>query len=177
MEVGESMSARRMSQIAILAALCIALRLVFAPFPNVKPVTAFFLVSLLYLDFWDSFLIMMLTMLGSSLIFGFSLVVAWQIFGFGVILLLWRFLVLPLTASLPHKILIQSVLAGLVTFTYGFWISIPIAFQFGLNLYLYWLNGLVFDLLHAISTVLFYPVIYLLLRRFYKDEKSSFRPH
>ena len=37
MEVGESMSARRMSQIAILAALCIALRLVFAPFPNVKP--------------------------------------------------------------------------------------------------------------------------------------------
>ena len=84
------MSARRMSQIAILAALCIALRLVFAPFPNVKPVTAFFLVSLLYLDFWDSFLIMMLTMLGSSLIFGFSLVVAWQIFGFGVILLLWR---------------------------------------------------------------------------------------
>ena len=171
------MSARRMSQIVILAALCIALRLAFAPFPNVKPVTAFFLVSLLYLDFWDSFLIMMLTMLGSSLIFGFSLVVVWQILSFGILLWLWRFLVLPLSASFSHQILLQSLLAGLVTFSYGFWISIPIAFQFGFNLYLYWLNGLFFDLLHAISTVLFYPVIYLLLRRFYKDEKSSFRPH
>ena len=169
------MSARRMSQIAILAALCIALRLVFAPFPNVKPVTAFFLVSLLYLDFWDSFLIMMLTMLGSSLIFGFSLVVAWQILSFGILLWLWRFLVLPLSARFSHQILLQSLLAGLLTLSYGFWISIPVAFQFGFNLYLYWLNGLFFDLLHAISTVLFYPVIYLLLRRFYHDEKSSFR--
>ena len=177
MEVGESMSARRMSQIVILAALCIALRLVFAPFPNVKPVTAFFLVSLLYLDFWDSFLIMMLTMLGSSLIFGFSLVVAWQILSFGILLWLWRFLVLPLSARFSHQILLQSLLAGLLTLSYGFWISIPIAFQFGLNLYLYWLNGLFFDLLHALSTVLFYPVIFLLLRRFYKDEKNSFRPH
>ena len=176
MEVGESMSARRMSQIAILAALCIALRLVFAPFPNVKPVTAFFLVSLLYLDFWYSFLIMMLTMLGSSLIFGFSLVVAWQILSFGILLWLWRFLVLPLTAKFSRQIWLQSLLAGLLTLSYGFWISIPIAFQFGLNLYLYWLNGLFFDLLHALSTVLFYPVIFLLLRRFYKDEKSSFRP-
>ena len=166
-----------MSQIVILAALCIALRLVFAPFPNVKPVTAFFLVSLLYLDFWDSFLIMMLTMLGSSLIFGFSLVVAWQILSFGILLWLWRFLVLPLSARFSHQILLQSLLAGLLTLSYGFWISIPVAFQFGFNLYLYWLNGLFFDLLHAISTVLFYPVIYLLLRRFYKDEKNSFRPH
>ena len=98
------MSARRMSQIVILAALCIALRLAFAPFPNVKPVTAFFLVSLLYLDFWDSFLIMMLTMLGSSLIFGFSLVVAWQILSFGILLWLWRFLVLPLTAKFSRQI-------------------------------------------------------------------------
>jgi hypothetical protein len=176
MEVGESMSARRMSQIVILAALCIALRLAFAPFPNVKPVTAFFLVSLLYLDFWDSFLIMMLTMLGSSLIFGFSLVVAWQILSFGILLWLWRFLVLPLTAKFSRQIWLQSLLAGLLTLSYGFWISIPIAFQFGLNLYLYWLNGLFFDLPHALSTVLFYPVIFLLLRRFYKDEKSSFRP-
>lgn len=171
------MSARRMSQIVILAALCIALRLAFAPFPNVKPVTAFFLVSLLYLDFWDSFLIMMLTMLGSSLIFGFSLVVVWQILSFGILLWLWRFLVLPLSARFSHQILLQSLLAGLLTLSYGFWISIPVAFQFGFNLYLYWLNGLFFDLLHAISTVLFYPVIYLLLRRFYKDEKNSFRPH
>lgn len=170
------MSAKKMSQIAILAALCIVLRVAFAYFPNVKPVTAFFLVSLLYLDFWDSFLVMALTMLGSSLIFGFSLVVAWQILSFGVILLLWRYLVLPLTKRLKQRVMLQSVLAGLVAFSYGFWISIPIAYQFGANLYFYWLNGLFFDLLHAISTVLFYPVIYLLLRRFYHDEKSIFKP-
>ncbi len=169
------MSVKRMSRIAILAALCIALRLVFASFPNVKPVTAFFFVSLLYLDFWDAFLVMALTMLGSSLLFGFSLVVVWQIISFGILMLVWRYLVWPLTKEFSCGIWIQSILAGLVTLTYGFWISIPIAFQFGANLYLYWINGLFFDVLHALSTSLFYPIIYLLLRRFVYHEKNSFR--
>lgn len=169
------MTAKKVSQVAVLAALCIVLRLVFAPFPNIKPVTAFFLVSLLYLDFWDAFLVMAMTMLGSSLLFGFSLVVAWQITSFGILMLAWRYLVIPLTKDLSHRIGIHSILAGLITMTYGFWISIPVAVQFGINLYLYWLNGLFFDLLHALSTSFFYPVIYLLLRRFYHHEKNNFR--
>lgn len=166
------MTAKRMSRIAILAALCIALRLGFAYFPNIKPVTAFFLVSLIYLDLKDSILVMALTMLGSSLIFGFSLVVVWQIFSFAMIMLIWYYFLLPLTRRLKKAIVFQSIVAGLITFTYGFWISIPIAYQFGANLYIYWLNGLFFDLLHAISTALFYPIIDQLFRRFYYDEKT-----
>lgn len=166
------MSAKRMSQITILAALCIALRMAFAYFPNVKPVTTFFLVCLIYLDLWDSLMVMALTMLGSSLIFGFSLVVAWQILSFGLLMLFWRFLVLPLTRGLNNVVTIQSILAGLVALSYGFWISIPIAYQFGANLYVYWLNGLFFDFLHALSTALFYPIIYQLFRRFYQNEKT-----
>lgn len=169
------MSAKKMSQIALLAALCIVFRAAFAPFPNVKPVTAFFLVSLLHLDLLDCLLIMSLTMLGSSLIFGFSLVVLWQILSFLLLMLIWRFAVLPLTQFFKRRVWIQSVLAGLLAFSYGFWISIPISFQFGTNLYIYWLNGLFFDLLHGVSTVLFYPIIYQLFRRFYHDEKTIFR--
>lgn len=169
------MVARKMSHIAMLAALCIALRWAFGPFPNVKPITAFFLVSLSFLDLGSSLLVMMLTMLGSSLIFGFSIVVIWQIHSFTVLMLGWRFFVLPLTNRLPYAIWWQSGLAGLVAFAYGFLISIPISVQFGTNLIVYWVNGLFFDLLHAVSTVLFYPLIFQIVRRFYHHEKNNFR--
>lgn len=168
------MTVKKMSQIAVLAALCIVLRMAFGAFPNIKPVTAFFLVSLLYFDFWDSFLIMTLTMVGSSLIFGFSVVVLWQVLSFGLIMLVWRYIFLPVTNKMKSAILFQSILAGFLAFSYGFCISVPLAFQFGANLFVYWMNGIFFDLLHAISTTLFYPLIYQIFRRFYHDEKNNF---
>lgn len=169
------MVARKMSHIAMLAALCIVLRWAFGPFPNIKPITAFFLVSLAYLDLGSALLVMCLTMLGSSFIFGFSIVVIWQIMSFAVLMLFWKFFVLPLTNQLSYAIWWQSGLAGFVAFVYGFLISIPISVQFGVNLVVYWLNGLFFDLLHAVSTVLFYPIIIQIVRRFYHHEKNSFR--
>ncbi|MGT2753370.1 hypothetical protein [Streptococcus ovis] len=169
------MLAKKMSHIAMLAALCIVLRWGFAPFPNIKPITAFFLVSLSYMELGSALLVMLLTMLGSSLIFGFSLVVVWQIVSFTVLMCCWRFVILPITRRLPQAIWWESILAGLVAFSYGFIISIPIAIQFGTNNILYWLNGLIFDGLHAVSTLLFYPVILQIIRRFYDEAKTNFR--
>lgn len=167
------MSTRRISQIVILAALAIALRFAFAALPNIKPISAIFLVSLCFCPLKDSLWIMALTMLGSSLLFGFSLVVFWQISSFAIVMLLWYAFVIPFIRKGQLALKWQSLLAGIILFSYGFSISLPIAWQYGTNPIVYWLNGLSFDVLHSLSTVLFYPIIYSIFRRYYPYEKSS----
>ncbi|MGT2963715.1 hypothetical protein [Streptococcus acidominimus] len=167
------MSTRRISQIVILAALSIALRFAFGALPNIKPISAIFLVSLCFLPVSDSLWMMALTMLGSSLLFGFSLVVFWQIVSFTLVMLLWRMAVIPLIRRGQLGIELQSVLAGIVIVLYGFSISFPVGWQFGTNPITFWLNGLSFDMLHSISTILFYPIIYSIFRRYYPYEKMD----
>lgn len=164
------MSARRMSHVAILAALSIVLRFAFGAFPNIKPLTAIFLVCLFHLPLLDSLLVMALTMWGSSFLFGFSVVVWWQVVSYAVLMLVWRFLVIPLTEGKKAELIWQSGLAASLTFLYSLLIGIPTAYQFGVNLWIYWLNGLGFDILHAGSTALFYPFIYSIFRRLYREK-------
>ncbi|HEQ0654535.1 TPA: ECF transporter S component, partial [Streptococcus pyogenes] len=54
------MSAKLMSRIAIMSALCVVLRMVFSSLPNVQPVTAFLLSYLLYFGLAEAVLVMML---------------------------------------------------------------------------------------------------------------------
>lgn len=156
------MSTKQMSRIAILAALAIALRLSLVSLPNIKPITALFFVCLLYLPFFDSWCIMVLTMVGSALLLGGGVVVLWQVVSFTGLFLLWYYLVRPQKSlSLP----LQSMVAGCMAFLYGLFISFLSASQYGANPIAYWLNGLSFDLLHAVSTALFYPIIFHIFRR------------
>lgn len=174
----ETMTPRRMGRIAILAALCIVLRIAFGAFPNIKPITAFYLVSLSYLPMSDAVLIMALSLIGSGLLFGFSIVILWQIVASLALMLLWRYILLPLLALQREgrfRLLLQSSLAGLLAFGYGFVVSIPISLQFSTPLVVFWLNGLSFDLLHGVSTGLFYPLIYQIIRRI-AHEKITYQP-
>lgn len=167
------MSTRRISQIVILAALSIALRVAFGAFPNIKPISALFLVSLCFFPLSDSLWVMALTMLGSSLLFGFSLVVFWQIASFALVMLVWRFCIFPFIRKGKLAVEVQSLLAGIMVFLYGFTISIPIAWQYGTNPIVFWMNGLTFDVLHSVSTILFYPIIYSIFRRYFPYEKMD----
>lgn len=160
------MSAKRISHIVILAALSIVLRLVFGPFPNIKPITAIFLVSMGYFSLVDSLLIMALTMVGSGILLGFGVIVLWQIISFAIIMLAWWAICGPLFEKYASPLFFQAGVAGFLVFVYGLVISLLSASQFGINPLIYWLNGLTFDFLHALSTTLFYPIIYHIFRRF-----------
>lgn len=162
------MTAQKISRIAILASLCIALRFAFFPFANIKPITAIFLVSSLFLPMADAFLIMALTMVGTAIYMGFGIVVLWQILSFAVIMLVWKWAWFGLRLSSWNSVLIPMLLAAVVTFLYGLVISLLSALQFGVNPWVYWLNGLSFDVAHAVSTALFYPIIDGIFRRFIK---------
>ncbi|WP_105209777.1 ECF transporter S component [Streptococcus suis] len=161
-------SVKRLSRIVLLVALAIVLRLAFGAFPNIKPLTAIFLVALSYMGLMDAWLVMALTMVVSGLLFGFGPVVLWQVLSFGLVQLLWWGLVRPFLHKEHFAIWLQSLLAAVLVYVYGFVISILSAWQFGLAPFIFWLNGLFFDSLHAVSTFLFYPIIYHIFRRFYK---------
>lgn len=158
----------RFCKLIMLVALSITLRIFFGGFPNIKPLTAIFLVSLSFMGLMDAWLVMTLTMVGSGLLFGFGPVVLWQVLSFGLVQLLWWCLVKPLVNKERLSIWLQSLLAALLVYVYGLIISILSAWQFGLSPLIFWFNGLFFDSLHAISTFLFYPIIDYIFRRFYK---------
>lgn len=157
-----------MTRIVALSAVAIVLRILFGGLPNFKPLTAIFLVSLSYLTLVEGWIVMGLTMIGSGLLFGFSVVVLWQVISFGIVQLIWWMLIRPFVLNKGMPLGIQGLLAGFLVYIYGLLISLLTAAQFGINPFIFWINGLIFDTLHMVSTVLFYPIIYHIFRRFYK---------
>ena len=173
------MSAQRIARISILSALAVSLRFAFGAFPNVKPITALFLVLMGTLGWVDSLLVMAVTMLVTGIYMGFGVIVLWQIVSFAVAMLVWGLLVSPFfqmgtkTSSLRQTsysqmalpVCLQAVAAGGACLLYGWVIALLSSWQFQLSVVPYWLNGLIFDAAHALSTFLFYPIIYFLSRR------------
>ena len=84
------MTLQRLTRISLLAALCVALRQAFAPFPNVQPISAIFFLLVIFEGYSFAFLVMMITMFVSAFFLGMSLIVFFQIVAFGCLMLLWR---------------------------------------------------------------------------------------
>lgn len=168
------MSVRKITLIALLASLSIVLRYVLGPFPNIKPVTAIFLVVCLQIGLLEAILVASITMLVTGFFMGFGPWILWQICTYTLVLFLWKYLFTPVIRLLPEKvsILIQSILAGLMGMLYGFVISIFSAVFYGSVFWPYWLNGLSYDALHALSTALFYPLILSIFRRLYHEKNN-----
>lgn len=162
------LTAKQIGRIVTLTALCIVLRIVFGPFPNIKPLAAIFLVSIGYIGIVEAILLMVLTMISSGILFGFGIHILWQVLSFAVVQIIWKGLLTTGCIDKERTILFQSILAGLLAFMYGLIISIFTAMQFGISLIPFWLNGLFFDVLHGLSTLFFYPIIFQIFRRFYK---------
>ena len=152
---------QRMARIAILSALAVGLRSAFIGLPNIQPITAMFFVAVLYLGLVDGLLIMALTMAISGFIFGFGPWVFNQILAFGVLMALWSLIA-------PRLSLVwQIALVTLLSFLYGVLMdySYGLLFKSGLT---FVISGLLYDTYHAVSTLLFYPFIQSIFRRFLK---------
>lgn len=162
------MKTNRLTRIALLAALSVALRHAFGAFPNVKPLTAIFLVLAIHLGLVDSLLVMALTMVVTSFILGFGPWVLWQLVAYGVVLLFWKIVLFPLTNRVKSdkiKLSLQSVLAGSTGILYGLVIDSLSAVFYQMPIWAYLLNGMGFNLAHAVSTALFYPLIVTIFAR------------
>lgn len=156
------MTTNRLTRLALLTALCVALRHAFAAFPNVKPITAIFLVIAASLGLLDSLLVMTLTMTVTAFILGFGPWVLWQVLAYAVIVLVWKVMAFPLTNRLKSatiRTIVQSVLAGLMGLVYGLVIDSLSAVFYQMPIWAYLLNGMVFNVAHVVSTTFFYPIV------------------
>ncbi|MFS1663155.1 ECF transporter S component [Streptococcus sp. zg-JUN1979] len=157
-----------LTRIALLSSLCVVLRYAFAAFPNIKPITALFLICCVVLNFSEGLLIMTISMLVSSFLFGFGPWVIWQIISFTVIMLLWRYLLYPITKSLllsdKFLLFLQAFIAGLLSILYGMTSDTIYAFIYQIPWWTYVLAGASFNLLHAVSTAIFYSLLMPILK-------------
>ncbi|WEV61108.1 ECF transporter S component [Streptococcaceae bacterium ESL0729] len=154
------MSTKKISQLALLSALAIISRFALVQFPNFKMVSAIFFVTVVFWGLADGIIVMILTMTLSGIYLGMNVVVLFQIIAFALILILWKFLY----KFLPNTFL-KLMVVGLLTFLYGFIMSLFTTSIFAINFWAYYLNGFWFDVNHAISTIIFYPLIYNIFER------------
>lgn len=160
------MTTKQLTRIAIFSALALVLRLSFSHLPNIQPVTTLFLVFAVFFGFYESVLVMSLTMLISSFVLGFGPWVFWQLATFMLIIFLWTFLIYPLSQKVTnYQMPFISVLAGLCAVLYGIFIDSCFAYLYSMPWWSYVLAGAPFNLVHGLSTLLFYPIIFAIFRR------------
>ncbi|VGQ22656.1 integral membrane protein [Streptococcus pyogenes] len=166
------MSAKLMSRIAIMSSLCVVLRMVFISLPNVQPVTAFLLSYLLYFGLAEAVLVMMLCLFLSAFLLGFGPWVFWQVTCFVLVLLLWRFVLYPLSQQFPkYQLGCQAFLVALCGLLYGVLIDTCFAYLYSMPWWSYVLAGMPFNIAHALSTLIFFPVVMMLFRRLIGEQK------
>ena len=169
------MTLKKISRIAVFSALCIALRLAFGLFPNIKPITAIFLSYTLFYGLGEGLLVMVMTMLITSSVLGFGPWVLGQFISYAAALCFWFFLYHPALRRIKaagKKQLLESLGAGLVALIYGIMIDTYSAVLFGSPVWPMLISGLYFNLAHCLSTVLFYPLITTIFRRFTTYEEN-----
>ncbi|HGK6758767.1 TPA: ECF transporter S component [Streptococcus agalactiae] len=164
----------KLTRVAILSALCVVLRYAFAPLPNIQPITAIFLIIVVLFDLKEGVATVTITMLVSSFLMGFGPWVFLQIISFALILCLWKFLIYPLTKAVCFgkitEVVLQTFFAGGLGVVYGVIIDTCFAWLYHMPWWTYVLAGLSFNMAHALSTCLFYPLLLPILRRF-RNEK------
>ncbi|MEQ9810887.1 ECF transporter S component [Streptococcus jiangjianxini] len=164
-ETTSRLTIRNISKIAILSAMCVVLRYAFSALPNIQPLTALFMILVEVESLWLASLVMALSMLISSFLLGFGPWVVFQIFSFGVILLIWKIVLIKKWNSYY-----LTFFSAILAFLYGMIIDSVMAGFFKMPWWSYVLAGLSFNLNHALSTLVFYPILEHILRRFYHEK-------
>ena len=128
--------------------------------PNIQPMTALLLIIALNIGIVDSLIVSLLSILLTNLFLGMGPWTVLQIISFALVILLTGLIkYFYRSDSFIHR-LIFAVWAGLMGFAYGFVISYLNVHLYGMsNFWVYYLNGVPFDLLHAVGNVGFFIIL------------------
>lgn len=156
-------SVQRIAVLAALTALCHVGRLLFQFIPNVQPMTTILLLISLVMGTVDGLVVALLSLLLSNMFLGMGPWTMSQFIAFTVVILVTGCL-RPVYRSSRLKPLLKRSLfiafAFLTGLLYGFVISIIDARLFGIaNFWVYYLQGLSFDLLHAAGNAAFFLIL------------------
>ncbi len=155
------MRAREIVLIASMCVICVAGRIVFAPFPQVKPVSALVIISGICLGSESGFMIGALSGFCSNFYFGQGPWTPWQMFAFGIIGFLAGILKgFFVKDNMPKRIPISIFAFVSVLVIYGTIMNTSSVLMTQDTITLPMIgtmmaSGFIFDLVHAISTVCF----------------------
>lgn len=154
---------RRLSMLAALTALCHVGRLLFQVIPNVQPMTTILLLIALTIGTVDGMIVAGASLVISNIYLGMGPWTIYQLFTYLLIMVLTGAM-RPLYRKLADypviRRIIFAVYALLVGFLYGFIISIFSARMYGVsNFLVYYLQGVSFDVLHAVGNAGFFIIL------------------
>lgn len=157
---------KKLVLIALLSASALVLQLGLSALPNVELITLWFLIIACFMSFKDGLLIIFVFTLLEALVWGFG---DWVI-GYLWIWSLWIFVVnmlKPLNQENPHAWALTGAVFGLV---FGALFALQHAVLYGVSMgIVYWVRGIPFDVVHALSN---YTLILLLYHPLMKTFKT-----
>ncbi len=166
----------RIALLAILTALVTVGRLVFSLpiLPNIQPMTALLILITLNIGVLDGLVVAVLSMLLTNMMLGMGPWTIFQIVSFAVVISLTGFLKYFYNYGKFSNRLIFSLWAFLMGFLYGLIISIFSYYLYGMtNFFVYYINGLPFDALHAFGNFGFFfllePILVPIIRKRFKE--------
>lgn len=155
-------SVKRIALLAVMTALTTVGRLAFALpiMPNIQPMTALLIIIALNIGVLDSLVVSVLSILLTNLILSMGPWTIFQMISYAVIILLTGlFKYFYRTDSIVSR-LSFTIWALITGFLYGLIISGFSFYLFGMNnFFVYYLNGLPFDMLHGVGNAAFFFIL------------------
>lgn len=160
----------RIATIAVLTALNVASRVYLQFLPNIKPVTSIIILSTIVFGLSFGLELSVTTVLVSGVVFGLGQVALFQILGWCIIALGTHLL----NKYIPGgKLIFFTVWAFLCGYIYGFFVSLDKMFISLSYFWVYYLNGFLFDTLHAVGNLIFFPLCYKALLPIFKRQMDE----
>ena len=171
------MTTNKIAQLSLLSAACVAGRIAFQFIPNFQPMTAIFLFIVLYLSLKDALIVMSLSIAISSFYFGVGPWVIGQWLSYTVVLAL--FSIVYSRRTIQRSLWLKGTCFFLAGIVYGIGMTVFDTLLYHLpQPWVYYLQGVSFDLMHSIGNVVFFLIFLPVVKRFYnhsggKNEKNN----
>lgn len=167
----------RIALLAVLTAFVTVGRLVFALpiLPNVQPMTAMLILITLNIGVIDGLVVSVLSLLLTNLFLGTGPWTVMQMVSFALLILVTAILKYFYSYGKLLNRLAFTVWAGMAGLLYGLAITLMSYHLYGMNnFWIYYLNGIPFDTLHAVGNMIFFfilePIIVPVIQRKFSNE-------
>lgn len=162
----------RITLVGILTAVNVTARLWLQFLPNIKPVTSIIILATLAFGLRFGLELSMTTVLLSGVLLGLGTYIPFQFLGWCIIVLFTHLL----DRFLPFgKLYVFTIWAFLCGYIYGFFVSIDKLFISPAYFWSYYLNGFLFDTLHATGNLVFFPLCYYALLPIFRRQAANCR--
>lgn len=169
--LGNSISTKMLTTLAMLSSLAVVGRLAFSFLPNIQPATTIILLTALSFGPIAGVIIAIVSTVVTNLFLGSGMWTLWQIFAWSLLALVTGTLV-NVHPRIP--VFILSLYAGLCGMVYGVIISIPMS-KFVGSFWAYYLSGLPFDISHSIGNVVFFSLMYPIYFKVFRKQINQIK--